>query len=336
MDPHDGIRPKKTQEKPETEMTSAKAPSGHGIAAELVAVLVAVTSGEPRVLTIQDQGALPSGPFELAHRSLQSGLRAWVERQTRLPLGYVEQLYTFADRDRAGTTAKHVISVSYLGLTREQPATGEYEASWQSWYDYFPWEDHRQGAPPLIEKSLRRGLNAFVSATPDKAMRQVRRQRAALLFGLDEHAWNEELVLQRYELLYEAGLIPEALRGDSPPPAADKAAIAALGAAMILDHRRILATGIARLRAKIKYHPVVFELMPETFTLLQLQRCIEALAGRLLYKQNFRRLIEAQELVEETGETSQDTGGRPAKLFRFRRAVFAERAITGSKLPIAT
>src|SRR5258708_2907913 len=149
MDPHDDIKPR-------AEMIRAKAPSEHGIAAELVAVLVAVTSGEPRVLTIQDQSALPSGPFELDHRSLQSGLRAWVERQTRLPLGYVEQLYTFADRDRAGVTAKHVISVSYLGLTREQPATGEYEASWHSWYDYFPWEDHRQGEPPLIEKTLRR------------------------------------------------------------------------------------------------------------------------------------------------------------------------------------
>jgi hypothetical protein len=329
MHPHDSIRPK-------AEMTSAKAPSEHGIAAELVAVLVAVTSGEPRVLTIQDQSALPSGPFELDHRSLQSGLRAWVERQTRLPLGYVEQLYTFADRDRAGATAKHVISVSYLGLTREQPATGEYEASWRSWYAYFPWEDHRQGAPPLIEKTLRRGLMAWVSATPDKATRQLRRQRAAMLFGFDDHAWNEDLVLQRYELLFEAGLIPEALRGRALAPVADKEAVAAPGHAMILDHRRILATGIARLRAKIKYHPVVFELMPETFTLLQLQRCIEALAGRLLYKQNFRRLIEQQELVEETGEMSLDTGGRPAKLFRFRRAVFAERAVAGSKLPIVT
>jgi hypothetical protein len=308
----------------------------HGIAAELVAVLVAVTAGEPRVLTIQDQSALPSGPFELAHRSLQSGLRAWVERQTRLPLGYVEQLYTFADRDRAGVAAKHVISVSYLGLTREQPATGEYQASWHSWYEYFPWEDHRQGAPPLIAKMLWRGLLAWVAATPDKATRQVRRQRAAMLFGLDDHAWNEELVLQRYELLFEAGLIPEALRGQSAPPLAGKEAVAAPGHSMILDHRRILATGIARLRAKIKYHPVVFELMPETFTLLQLQRCIEALAGRLLHKQNFRRLIEQQELVEETGEMSLETGGRPAKLFRFRRAVFAERAIAGSKLPIAT
>src|SRR5258707_14951037 len=133
-------------------MIRAKAPSEHGIAAELVAVLVAVTSGEPRVLTIQDQHALPSGPFELAHRSLQSGLRAWVERQTRLPLGYVEQLYTFADRDRAGAAAQHVISISYLGLMRELSAFDAREASWRGWYDYFPWEDHRVGPPALVDK----------------------------------------------------------------------------------------------------------------------------------------------------------------------------------------
>ena len=131
-----------------------------GIAADLVAVLAAVTDGEPRVLTVQGGGALPAGPFEPGHRSLQSGLRAWVERQTRLPLGYVEQLYTFADSDRAGTTAQHVISISYLGLTREQPAAGEYVASWRGWYEYFPWEDHRLGAPALMEKSLKRGLAA--------------------------------------------------------------------------------------------------------------------------------------------------------------------------------
>src|ERR1700754_2629463 len=111
--------------------------SPQGIAADLIAVLVAVTSGQPRVLTIQDQRALPSGPFELVHRSLQSGLRAWVERQTRLPLGYVEQLYTFADQGRAAAAMQHAISVSYLGLTREQPASGEDEADWVSWYHYF-------------------------------------------------------------------------------------------------------------------------------------------------------------------------------------------------------
>src|ERR1700704_2531984 len=124
----------------EASAPTASAAAKNVIAADLIAVLVAVTSSDPRVLTIQYRSALPSGPFELAHRSLQAGLRAWVERQTGLPLGYVEQLYTFADRDRAGVAAQHAISISYLGLTREQPGFDEHEASWRGWYDYFPWE----------------------------------------------------------------------------------------------------------------------------------------------------------------------------------------------------
>jgi hypothetical protein len=310
--------------------------NSNAIAADLIAVLTAVTLGDPRVLTIQDQSALPSGPFELAHRSLQAGLRAWVERQTRLPLGYVEQLYTFADQDRGGA-GQHVISISYLGLTREQPASGEHEASWRSWYSYFPWEDHRAGTPAMIDATLLPRLTAWANTPKNPDLRQDRGQRVAVTFAGDGRAWNEELVLQRYELLYEAGLIPEAARGGASGILRQSGAapLISMGQPMILDHRRILATGIARLRAKIKYHPVVFELMPETFTLLQLQRCVEALAGRLVHKQNFRRLIEQQDLVEETGETTPDTGGRPAKLFRFRREVLTQRAIAGTKLPIS-
>ena len=77
------------------------------------------------------------------------------------------------------------------------------------------------------------------------------------------------------------------------------------------------------------------ELMSAEFTLLQLQRSVEALAGRLVHKQNFRRLIEQQQLVEETGAIAADTVGRPAKLFRFRHAVLAERAVAGTKLPLS-
>jgi len=102
---------------------------------------------------------------------------------------------------------------------------------------------------------------------------------------------------------------------------------------MLGDHRRVLATGVARLRAKIGYRPVVFELMSETFTLRQLQDCVEALAGRAVHTQNFRRLIEQQALVEETGGLATDTGGRPARLYRFRRQVLAERHAAGTKLP---
>ena len=95
---------------------------------------------------------------------------------------------------------------------------------------------------------------------------------------------------------------------------------------------RILATAIARLRAKLKYRPVVFELMPGEFTLTELQRTVEAISGRHLHKQNFRRLVETTALVEPTGETSTATGGRPAALFRFRREVLAERQEAGLRL----
>jgi hypothetical protein len=301
------------------------------ITADLVAVLVAVTEGQPKIMTIANASALPSGPFEFAHRSLQGGLRAWVEKQTGHPLGYVEQLYTFADPGRSGDAkAPHSISISYLGLTREDQVGKDFEAHWSGWYDYFPWEDHRAGAPAMIAKMLAPRLRGWAKSASSAALQRERWQRAAITFGLDGRDWNEELVLQRYELLYEALMIPEAVRDK-------RGAAAALvpGRAMTADHRRILATGIARLRAKIKYRPVVFELMPAEFTLLQLQRSVEALAGRLVHKQNFRRLIEQQELVEETGAIASDTVGRPAKLFRFRHGVLAERAVVGTKLPLS-
>jgi hypothetical protein len=298
-------------------------------AIELTAVVVAVTAEEPRVLTIEDANALPSGPFTSSHRTLQMGLRSWVERQTHHPLGYVEQLYTFADRDRTrGGAGERLVSISYLGLTREEPATGQRDPRWQSWYRYLPWEDWRGGPPALVARAIVPRLRQWVTGAEDATTRRERRNRIEVAFGLGGHGWNEELTLQRYELLHEAGMVSEATRrGTGANPLS--------GAAMHHDHRRILATAIARLRAKIKYRPVVFELMPESFTLLALQRSVEALAGQRLHKQNFRRLIDQQGLVEETGEMSRETGGRPARLVRFRREVLIERAVVGTKLPLS-
>lgn len=295
--------------------------------AELVAVLVAVSQGAPRVLTTQCGQALPAGPFQMVHRSLQAGLRAWVESQTQHSLGYVEQLYTFADRERE--EAAHVLSISYLGLTCEPEQSPQGATSWQDWYSFFPWEDWRQGAPAVLQSCILPHLQAWVDEAQNQTLRQTRQARVAINFGINGQAWNEELVLQRYELLFEAGLIEEAARRGLPMRGQVP------GKAMAHDHRRILATGMARLRAKIKYRPVVFELMPPEFTLLQLQQTVEALAGRGLHKQNFRRLIEQQALVEETGQMTAGSAGRPAKLFRFRSDVLQERATAGTKLPLA-
>ncbi len=302
--------------------------AGEAVAVNLIAVLVAVDKERPRVLTVGGT-ALPSGPFALGHRSLQSGMRDWVEQQTQQPIGYVEQLYTFADRDRGGDEAARMVSISYLGLTREQPERlSGGQSVWVDWYAFFPWEDRRTGkrAPAeATEMALLRWANDPARADA----RHARMERCAVNFGLPPYDWNDELVLQRYELLFEAGLIPEAWGSDAPPDDLVR------GRRMLGDHRRILATGLARLRAKIKYRPVVFELLAPSFTLFRLQRSVEALAGRLLHKQNFRRLIEQQNLVEETGEMSVATGGRPAKLYRFRRDILVEREVAGTKLPLA-
>ncbi len=285
---------------------------------ELNAVIVAVVNGEPFLLTTPNR-ALPSGPFETSHRTLEQGLRAWAKLKGHQTLGYVEQLYTFADRDRAAGN-KRAVSIGYLALVYEDVETPE--PVWSAWYELFPWEDYRNGAPPVIAKTIMPALGTWKNAPPNGKEKQARQARIKIAFPSDPRLWNEELVLQRYELLWEAGLVAESRKKTAVP----------LGAAMPFDHRRIVATAIARLRAKIKYRPVVFELLPKQFTLLRLQNTVEALTGVRLHKQNFRRLVEAQGLVEETGSIEAGTAGRPAKLFAFRRKVLQERAATGTKL----
>jgi len=302
----------------------------HVVSIGLSAAIVSVLDERPRVLTVhhaQGDDSLPFGPFDpLHHRTLESGLRSWVKEQTSLDLGYAEQLYTFGDRGRHMVKrgeGPRVVSVGYLALIRgsETPP----DTNWSDWYQFFPWEDRREQQPRIINEAILPALKAFVRAASGPLGEQ-RRERVRLCFGTEGASWDEERVLERYELLYEAGLVQEAVRdgrthGD-----------AALGAGMIFDHRRILATAIARLRGKMKYRPVVFELMPPAFTLLELQRTVEAISGIRLHKQNFRRLVEAQGLVEGTGRSAASTRGRPAELFRFRREVLSERPAPGLRL----
>jgi hypothetical protein len=314
------------------------------ISVGLNAVIVAVTDDEPRVLTIErsDQlpaaerayaPALPFGPLDPAgHRTLELGLRAWVREQTGLELGYVEQLYTFADRNRdPGERAggPRVVSIAYVALVREGRIAGGTRARWRGFYEFLPWEDGRRGRPPLVDAVIIPALSRWVGAAPNAETRRARRERADITFGLHGAAFDSVRVLERYELLYEADLVEEAIRDAGGRPGA-----ARLGEPMALDHRRLAATALGRLRGKLKYRPVVFELLPATFTLLRLQRLAEALAGVPLHKQNFRRLVEKGGLVEGTGVVETRAKGRPAELFRFRREVLRERRAPGVGLPV--
>jgi hypothetical protein len=289
------------------------------IALGLDPVIVCVVDTVPLVLTILDgdRARLPAGSFDpVRDRTLELAARRSIHEQVGLNVGYLEQLYTFGDRfrdPRETAGGARYVTIGYLGLIGSPVPGGPGNASWIDWYEFFPWEDWRRGRPPMLDRSVVDRVNAWIAEDGTPA----RRIRGTAAFALEGAPWNDEAVLERYEILYEIGAVAEA------PVHHD-----VLGRAMALDHRRILATAIGRVRAKIKYRPVVFELLPPSFTLWQLQRTVEALAGVRLHKSNFRRFVEDGGLVVGTGER-RATSGRPAETFRFRPEVIAERPDPG-------
>ncbi len=312
---------------------------------DLSAVIVTVEAATPLFLETRRNGqapALPFGAFDpQTDRTFELALRGWVAKQTGFSLGHVEQLYTFGDQNRATPEDdmhaanplpvpsakagdKRQISVGYLALTPQKSDLDvAFEAAWRDWYVHFPWEDHRNGPPAFIAEKIIPRLMTWAAGNDH------RQQRTKLAFGLNDCQWLEERVLERYELLYEAGLAEEAARDASLPALAER-----FGQPMMSDHRRILATAISRLRGKLKYRPVIFDLMPPKFTLSALQRTVEAVLGLRLHKQNFRRALDRSGLVGGLGEMETSTGGRPAEYYRFRREVLSTRAQQGIATPI--
>jgi hypothetical protein len=296
------------------------------VALNLTAVVAAVTDEEPRILTVPAGGdvpypGIPSGPLSDEDATLEQALRHWILDQAGIEVGYVEQLYTFGDRDRGTTGGARNVAVAYLALVHE--ATAADEARWLDWYGLLPWENRRTGTPTVLADVILPALDEWAADDAERT------QRVRTEFGDRRAGFDGIRVLERYELLYEAGLVAEAFhdRGDAPPPDLPRSTT------MQGDHRRIVATALGRLRGKLTYRPVVFELLPDEFTLLELQTTVEALAGVRLHKQNFRRLVERNRLVEGTGRRAESTGGRPAELFRFRPEVTLERPRPGFGVP---
>src|SRR3569832_519304 len=158
----------------------------------LTAAIVAIEGHEPLILTARGGdglAGLPFGPFDaLAHRTFEIGLRAWVEEQAGLRLGYGEQLYTFGDRGRhaeAGDTSAHMVSIGYLALTRaiggELAATS---ASFAPWYRFLPWEDRREGPPPIIARDIIPALTEWAEEeTPETTRAKPHKERKRFYFG---------------------------------------------------------------------------------------------------------------------------------------------------------
>ena len=300
-----------------------------GVRIGLSAVVMTLKDRQAVVLTTPTEDgsrALPFGPFDpVRDRTFERALRDFVTAQTGFRLGFVEQLYTFGDAGRASPRATpgpgryREVSVGYLALTPDAAEGQTHDARWDAVFEFFPWEDRRGGHDARITE----GLHAWADGD------EHRLARARALFALTpDHRWNEERVLERYELLYEARLVAEAWRDADLSPKQPMP-----GRIMSSDHRRILATALGRLRSKLKYRPVLFDLTPGVFTLSELQAGAEAVSGLSLHKQNFRRGVERTGLVEPTGQLSSTTGGRPAELFRFKGVDAQTGAAPGLSLP---
>jgi 8-oxo-dGTP diphosphatase len=88
---------------------------------------------------------------------------------------------------------------------------------------------------------------------------------------------------------------------------------------MAFDHAEIVGMAVKRLRGKLDYAPIGFQLLPQGFTLLELQRVHETILGRPLNKDSFRRRMLASGQLEATGERQEDVDHRPAERYRFAR-----------------
>lgn len=305
----------------------------------LTAVVLSVRQEQPVVLTAQTAPGpngsvfdspgparrLPAGRFSpRSQASLEAALRSVVVEAAGRELGYIEQLLTDYGAldgpvESEAERGPRQLSISYLALTRADTIPLAMGAQWLDCYELFPWEDFRGGRPAALANQILPGLERWCAkaevdgaATPDGETPMSRSERVAMSFGLSGRTWDDQRVVDRFDLMVEAGLLEQL----GPHP-------------LCPTDMRLVAAGLGRLRAKTRYRPVVFELLAPEFTLFELQRAVEAVLGPTLHKQNFRRLVEGTGLVEPTGDVRNNTGGRPAKTYRFRREVLLERPAPG-------
>jgi hypothetical protein len=248
----------------------------------------------------------------------------------------IEQLETHVMLNGAAahTAAGPELAIDYLALS--PPPEDDSGGNWRSWYEFLPWEDWRRHRPDVLTRWLDPAMAAWCSAddVADTVEQSTRRDRVQMAFGADEAHWDEERVLERFNVLADAGLVERFANPCAPHHTLQwpEVPMEATGTPMAPGHRRSLARAIGRLRTRVKSSPVVFDLVPERFTLFELQLAVEAILGPHLHKQNFRRLVEHMGLVEPAEGVNTRTGGRPAKLFRFRPQVLIERRHPGVRV----
>lgn len=224
------------------------------------------------------QWALPGG-FVQADESLDEAAARELKSETNIDDVYMEQLYSWGDVARDPRT--RVISCSYMALvdSRALEVKAGDDADEAGWFSvrYRIAEEKRTTS----ENSFvyRQVVNIALTNERDslEATIEVTETRSGKMFRIDR------------KLLNSNGIA--------------------------FDHAKMIQYAVERLRNKIEYTDIAFHLMPERFTLSELQQVYEVALGRELLSAAFRRKIAS--MVIETNQFTKDAGHRPAKLFKF-------------------
>ncbi|MGG4461372.1 NUDIX domain-containing protein [Brevibacillus porteri] len=224
------------------------------------------------------QWALPGG-FVTPGESLEEAARRELRTETNVDDIYLEQLYTWGDTGRDPRT--WVISTSYMALVDSsslQLQAGD-DADEAEWY--------------RIED---RWLKETKTATPD---------------GSITEKWLELRLVHESEELSATIKITKTVTGRTVRETREIVETNNIA----FDHAKIIQYALERLRNKIEYTDIAFALMPELFTLSDLQQVYEVVLGRELLAAAFRRKVADK--VLETNQYRKHAGHRPSKYFRF-------------------
>ncbi len=224
------------------------------------------------------QWALPGGFVQLGE-SLDEAARRKLKEETNISDIYMEQLYTWGDVDRDPRT--RVICASYMALVD---------------HTSLQIETSRQVAGAAWFTVVCKLYQEQKTVTPSGYILQQ-------LFHLTLSHADQQL----------SATIKTVKTVETKVTTVTREIVACSGIAF--DHAKIIEYGIQRLRNKIEYTDIAFNLMPERFTLTKLQQVYEIILDTELLKANFRRKIA--DMVVETDEYTRDAGHRPSKLFKF-------------------
>lgn len=225
-----------------------------------------------------NQWALPGG-FVNFDESIEIAAKRELKEETNIDNVYMEQLYTWGDVGRDPRT--RVISVSYMALVDSdiidvKAGDDAQDAKWFSVNSEILKEVKTNTASGYIEEKF---IKLILKCGDDEISSIVKEKKIL----------NEAVSTTDTEVIESNGIA--------------------------FDHSKIIQSALMRMRNKIEYTDIAFNLMPKLFTLTELQQVYETILGRELLKANFRRKI--YNMVTETNEYRKDSGHRPSKLYKF-------------------